>query len=154
MLHHLRRTGRSGADQRARALEGAQGAGGQPRLLETVSGRALGKGGLIALAVLAGCSTPVPAPEAVPGSAPAIVEEAQNNPPVGTRMPQGEDDLCKARDLQWLVGRHRTEIPVPVEVVNRRVICTTCPVTLDYSPYRLNIFFNAETNLVEQVRCG
>jgi len=69
-------------------------------------------------------------------------------------MPQGENDLCKAGDLQWLVGRPRTEIPVPVDVVNRRVACTTCPVTEDYSPYRLNIFFNSESNLVEQVRCG
>lgn len=63
-------------------------------------------------------------------------------------------DMCKAEPLQWLVGKPKTEIPVPVEVVNRRVTCTTCPVTEDYSPYRLNIFFNAETDLVETVRCG
>ena len=69
-------------------------------------------------------------------------------------MPQADADLCKASELQWLVGKPRTEIPVPVEVVNRRVACTTCPVTEDYSAYRLNIFFNSETDLVEQVRCG
>ena len=34
------------------------------------------------------------------------------------------------------------------------VACTTCPVTEDYSPYRLNIFYNQQTGLVEQVRCG
>ncbi|MBX9617464.1 MAG: hypothetical protein K2X25_17880 [Caulobacteraceae bacterium] len=62
--------------------------------------------------------------------------------------------MCKAGALQYLVGRPRSEIPVPVEVVNRRVACTTCPVTMDYSPYRLNIFYNAETQIVEQVRCG
>tara|TARA_R110000764_G_scaffold56692_3_gene123581 strand:+ start:485 stop:655 length:171 start_codon:yes stop_codon:yes gene_type:complete len=56
--------------------------------------------------------------------------------------------------LQWLVGRSRTEIPVPVDVINRRVVCTTCPVTQDYSPYRLNIFFDSDTQRVEQVRCG
>jgi len=43
---------------------------------------------------------------------------------------------------------------VPVDVVNRRVTCTTCPVSLDYSPYRLNIFFNDQNGIVEQVRCG
>ena len=43
---------------------------------------------------------------------------------------------------------------MPVEVVNRRVVCTTCPVTMDFSPHRLNIFYNTRTELVEQVRCG
>ncbi|RZJ42943.1 MAG: hypothetical protein EON87_13400 [Brevundimonas sp.] len=62
--------------------------------------------------------------------------------------------MCKAGDLQWLVGRSKTEIPVPVEVVNRRVTCTTCMITEDYSAYRLNIFFNDQTGIVEQVRCG
>lgn len=79
---------------------------------------------------------------------------AEATQPVGTRMPQTSADLCKANDLQYLVGKNRSEIPVPVDVVNRRVACTTCPVTEDFSPYRLNIFFNAETDLVELVRCG
>ena len=83
-----------------------------------------------------------------------MVEPAAENQPVGSRMPDGDADLCKAQDLQYLVGRHRNEIPVPVEIVNRRVTCTTCPVTMDFSPYRLNIFYNADTQLVEQVRCG
>jgi hypothetical protein len=70
-------------------------------------------------------------------------------------MPQSQTtDMCKAGELQWLVGKSRTEIPVPVDVVNRRVACTTCVITEDYSPYRLNIFFNAQTDVVEQVRCG
>jgi len=56
--------------------------------------------------------------------------------------------------MQWLVGKPKTEIPVPVDVVNRRVACTTCPVTDDFSPYRLNIFFNEQTQIIEQVRCG
>ncbi len=82
------------------------------------------------------------------------MELAEENQPVGSRMPSSEADLCKASQFQYLVGRPRTEIPVPVEVVNRRVACTTCPVTEDYSAYRLNIFYNAETELVETVRCG
>ena len=56
--------------------------------------------------------------------------------------------------MQYLVGKSRTEIPVPVEVVNRRVTCTTCPVQQDFSAYRLNIFYNAQTGIIEQVRCG
>ncbi len=149
MLHHLRWPGRSGPQRGARALEVAEGAGGEPRILETVGRGALGKGGLIAALVLAACSSTPPAP-----TVPVAVEPAEENQPVGSRMPDGDEDLCKAQDLQYLVGRHRNEIPVPVEIVNRRVTCTTCPVTMDFSPYRLNIFYNADTQLVEQVRCG
>lgn len=101
--------------------------------------------------MLAACSSTPPPVAATP--APAVVEEARSNQPVGTRVPQDED-LCKANELQYLVGKHRNEIPVPVQVVNRRVVCTTCPVTMDFSPYRLNIFYNAQTEIVEQVRCG
>lgn len=80
---------------------------------------------------------------------------AELTQPVGTRMPSpAMTDMCKAEGLQWLVGRPRTEIPIAADIVNRRVVCTTCPVTEDYSPYRLNIFFNAETDKVELVRCG
>ena len=100
-------------------------------------------------AILAGCSTP-----AAKAPAPAVVAAAVRTQPVGTRMPQIDADMCKANDLQWLVGKSRMEIPVPVDVINRRVACTTCVITEDYSPYRLNIFFNATTDLVEVVRCG
>ncbi|WP_438850712.1 hypothetical protein [Brevundimonas nasdae] len=118
--------------------------------METVGRGALGKGGLIGLALLAGCSTP-----AADAPAPRAVERAQLNQPVGTRMPTSSTaDTCRAGEMQYLVGKPRTEIPVPVEVVNRRVTCTTCPVTQDYSAYRLNIFFNQDTGIIEQVRCG
>ncbi len=102
--------------------------------------------------MLAACSSTPPA--AGSASAPAVVERAEANQPVGSRLPSNENDLCKAADFQYLVGKHRNEIPVPVEVINRRVVCTTCPVTMDFSPYRLNIFYNASSEVVEQVRCG
>ncbi len=102
------------------------------------------------LGLLAACSTPV-----ADQPAPRTVERAQLNPPVGSRMPTGQtNDICKAGEMQYLVGKSRTEIPVPVDVVNRRVTCTTCPVSQDYSAYRLNIFYNADTGIIEQVRCG
>jgi hypothetical protein len=34
------------------------------------------------------------------------------------------------------------------------VACTTCPVTMDYRPDRLNILFNPDTGVVQQVKCG
>ncbi|MDP2116420.1 MAG: hypothetical protein Q8J71_03385 [Brevundimonas sp.] len=98
---------------------------------------------------MSACSTP-----ASDASAPRAIEEAQINLPIGTRPTNPTADLCRAGELQWLVGKPKTDIPVPVDVVNRRVTCTSCPVTQDYSPYRLNILFNEQTSLVEQVRCG
>ena len=83
----------------------------------------------------------------------AVIAQAEANQPVGSRMPDG-DDLCKAAGLQWLVGKNKREIPVPVDVVNRRVVCSTCAVTMDFSPYRQNIVFNTQTEIVESVRCG
>lgn len=106
---------------------------------------------LAASALAVACSS---SPPVADQPAPRAVEQAEQSRPVGGRMPGSEADLCRAAEMQWLVGKPRTEIPVPVEVVNRRVVCTTCPVTEDYSAYRLNIFFNQETGLVEQVRCG
>lgn len=76
------------------------------------------------------------------------------NPGMTPPAPSPLVDQCGAADLQSLVGQPRTEIPVPVEVTSRRVACTTCPLTEDYSPSRLNILYNRETGLVERVYCG
>ena len=112
--------------------------------------RALGAGGLTALLLAAACSST----SSVETPASRAVEHAEQTRPIGDRQPPAQADQCKAGEMQWLVGKPRTEIPVPVEVVNRRVTCTTCPVTEDFSAYRLNIFYNQETGIVEQVRCG
>lgn len=98
---------------------------------------------------LAGCETP-----ASDAPAPRAVERAQMSRPVGAPPVNPTADTCGAGDMQWLVGKPKTDIPVPVDVVSRRVTCTTCPVTEDYSPQRLNIFFNEQSGIVEQVRCG
>lgn len=61
---------------------------------------------------------------------------------------------CDARELAYLVGKNKSEIPVPVNPSLRRVACTTCPVTMDYNPKRTNIMFDAETGVIKQVKCG
>ncbi len=53
-----------------------------------------------------------------------------------------------------LIGRSRREIPVPVLPELQRVACTTCPITRDFNPRRLNFFFDAETGLIQEIRCG
>ena len=74
--------------------------------------------------------------------------------PVPVPADTGPRDACGAYELQHLVGRHRSEIPVPVEPSKRRVACTTCPVTMDFRADRLNIFFDADTGLIKEVKCG
>lgn len=75
-------------------------------------------------------------------------------PPRMSPAPSAQNDQCGAREAQVYVGRPRTEIPVPVQPGLQRVACTTCPVTHDFAPRRLNFFFDAETGVVKEVRCG
>lgn len=123
----------------------------------------MGKGGLIAVAgalAVAACASPPPPTTTAHPNYPPVTPAAPVSPTErpylsepGVRNASGQA-MCKADEFQWLIGKPRTEIPVPVDVVNRRVACTTCPITEDYSPYRLNIFYNQRTGLIEQVRCG
>jgi hypothetical protein len=63
-------------------------------------------------------------------------------------------DMCGASKLQWLVGRSKTDIPVPVDPSLRRVTCTACPVTMDFNPRRLNILYDEASGTVREVKCG
>jgi hypothetical protein len=63
-------------------------------------------------------------------------------------------DTCGASALATLVGKPRTQIPVPVDLSRRRVVCTACPVAPDVRMDRLNIFYDARTGLVTKVSCG
>lgn len=63
-------------------------------------------------------------------------------------------DSCGASGLQGLVGRLKSDIPADLDQSRLRVTCTTCPVTRDYRPDRLNIFFEEATGVVRQVNCG
>lgn len=77
-------------------------------------------------------------------------------PPRAGDRPGAPDpsDTCGASRLQYLIGRPKSEIPVPTNPQMRRVTCTTCPITMDYSPQRLNILFDQATGIVREVRCG
>ncbi|WP_338066139.1 hypothetical protein [Phenylobacterium deserti] len=52
------------------------------------------------------------------------------------------------------MGRNRSEIPIPVSPDRQRVACTTCPVTQDFRADRLNFFFDADTGVIREIRCG
>jgi len=68
--------------------------------------------------------------------------------------PRPTADQCGARELQYLVGRPTTEIPIPVEPNRRRVVCTTCPMTPERYSFRQTILFDASTGLVTSVTCS
>jgi hypothetical protein len=100
--------------------------------------------------VLASCSSaPEPAPmppPSTPTAPPAIALPAT--------QPEAEKDQCGLKDAKAFVGKNRTDLPAPVDPSRWRVACTTCPVTMDYRPDRLNILFNPDTGVVQQVKCG
>jgi hypothetical protein len=102
----------------------------------------LGLGAALTLG-LAGCAGDEPPSYTPPSPA-----------PVARRPPTPARDECGAAQAQAYVGKLRNEIPVPVIPSQQRVACTTCPVTQDYNPRRLNFFFDADTGVVREVRCG
>ena len=103
---------------------------------------------VLALALTA--CVPLEAPREVFPPPPVVVAP----PPPPLPPPPEPPDYCGARPLQYLVGQHRTLIPVPIHPNGRRVTCTTCPVTMDYSPQRLNIFYDQATGIIKEVKCG
>lgn len=86
------------------------------------------------------------------------IKSDQGAPPAdnhaGPMMPEDDEDECGAGKYQYLVGKPRSQIPEKPAGATWRVTCTGCPITMDYSPARLNIFYDEETEIVEQVKCG
>ena len=81
---------------------------------------------------------------------------SQSAPPAQPQPPSESPstDACNARAYQRLVGRPRSEIPVPTNPRLQRVACASCPITMDYNPERLNFFFDAASGIIKEVRCG
>lgn len=74
---------------------------------------------------------------------------------VGPPPPPGDGpEQCKASQYRSYVGRNRSTLPTKPPGETWRVTCTTCPVTMDYSPGRLNILYDEATGIIRQVKCG
>jgi hypothetical protein len=101
------------------------------------------------LVVAAGCTEPAKPPPAPPP--PAV--EAPPPPPPPPPAPVSKDS-CGAEPLQYLVGHPHTDIPVPVNPNLRRVVCSSCVITQDFNPARQTIVYDAQTGLVQSVKCG
>jgi hypothetical protein len=60
---------------------------------------------------------------------------------------------CDAEASRSLIGRHVGAVSFP-QGAPVRVVCTTCPVTFDYRPERLNVRFEEATGIIRSVDCG
>jgi len=67
--------------------------------------------------------------------------------------PDGMADTCGAAESQSLVGRNVAAVSFASDA-NVRVACTTCAVTMDYDPNRMNVFFDQGSGRIERVTCG
>jgi hypothetical protein len=65
-----------------------------------------------------------------------------------------ENDRCRASVHQGLVGQHRSAIPATPPGATWRVSCSSCAVTMDYNPQRLNIVYDDRTEIIRSVGCG
>ena len=123
-----------------------------------------------ALLLLAGCSsTPETPPQGGTTFHPQPEGEAPPPPPQESYRPvapspsrsdpaqhplASADDTCGATDLQYLIGKPRTEIPVPLDPGKRRVVCSSCIITQDFRPDRQTITFDTDTGIIKSVTCG
>jgi hypothetical protein len=119
--------------------------------------RKLGLAGA-ALMLLAGCQTRyLPVDDAghhtavaAPGAAAPVSPDALPAAP----MPLAAlSDTCGAFGLQYLVGKPKAEIPVPVNPGKRQVTCTSCARAPGDDPARTTILFDQGSGLVTQVIC-
>jgi hypothetical protein len=100
-------------------------------------------------ALVCACTEP-----AKPPPAPTPVAVAPPPPLVEPPPNFGPKDSCGADPLQYLIGKPRTDIPVPVNPNLRRVVCSSCAMTMDFNAARQTIVYDSQTGLVRSVKCG
>lgn len=114
--------------------------------------------GLMA-AGLYGCASP-PEPTPPAHTPPPVVHAPPSQTPVPqkpARAPEYKplaNDTCGAQPLQHLIGKPRTDIPVPLYPDKRRVVCSTCVVTQEFRADRQTIVFDTDSGIIRSVKCG
>ena len=71
-----------------------------------------------------------------------------------TPLPVDGPDQCRASAYQRFVGQNRSALPAQPAGETWRVVCSTCAMTMDYRPDRLNIVYDTQTNIIREVKCG
>lgn len=67
---------------------------------------------------------------------------------------EGEPTQCRADQYRHFVGQNRSTLPQAPVGETWRVSCSTCAVTMDYNPSRLNIIYDEATGVIREVKCG
>lgn len=89
--------------------------------------------------------------------------QADRAPISGATMPRDDvasatappsRDECNAAAYKYLVGKNKSEMPAKPANAIWRIACTSCAVTMDYAPSRLNIFFDTKSEVIKEVKCG
>jgi hypothetical protein len=74
--------------------------------------------------------------------------------PATPAPPAAELAQCKADAYRGYIGKNRSEVPAAPAGETRRMVCSTCAVTMDFNPTRVNIVYDTASNLVTEVKCG
>ena len=96
---------------------------------------------LLTAALALGACQSAPAPEP-PSSAPT------------DRLPTGDADTCGAAGYASVLGKSHDSVPPAPAGKAVRIVCSTCPMTMDYNAARLNVIFDEKTGAVQKLTCG
>ena len=69
-------------------------------------------------------------------------------------LPVDGADTCGAASHASLIGRSHESVPSAPAGKVIRVVCSTCPMTMDYNAARLNVIFDEKTGVVQKLTCG
>ncbi len=80
-----------------------------------------------------------------------LPQATREDPPMPAEPPK---DSCGAGALQAYVGKSKDTLPPVPEGRTRRLVCTTCMMTMDYSPVRQTVVFENGSGIVKSAKCG
>ena len=70
------------------------------------------------------------------------------------QIPQEGEDQCGGRSLAALIGQPVSQAPQPSPNRPMRVVAEGDPVTMDYAPQRLNIYYDRGNGRITRIKCG
>ena len=69
-------------------------------------------------------------------------------------LPTAEQDSCGASAYSVYMGQEFERVPPAPAGKVVRVVCSTCPMTMDFNAERLNVIYDEKTSLVTRLSCG